>query len=347
MSPLGGDLEVFLDETPGETRGAVMRDGRFTHLLIHREGDCPQTRLGARSVGRVTEVNPGLRGAFVDIGADSPAFLSFPRNDRLTQGQRLEVVVTAEPRAGKGAAVRRLGAGEGAPRLLEAAPSIAAQLQSFAPGVESVTGIAAIDAVMEAEEEALSRSHVFPAQGIDLSIERTRALVAVDIDYAASTGRDPKQGRAIANREGLRQAARLIELRNWAGLVAIDLVGDGQEGEALLKVARATFTHEPQAVFSPISRFGLLQVSLPWRRTPLDEVLMGADGRPSVQTRALALVRRLRRQLLADTATPRLIARCAPEEAAVAGPLAARLGPRALIHADVTVPVGRGHIEES
>jgi len=344
---MSGAVEVFLDETPGETRGAVMRDGRYTHLLIHREGDPAQTRLGARSIGRVTEVNQGLRGAFVDIGADAAAFLHFSRNDRLSQGERLEVVVTAEPRAGKGAVVRRLGPGEGTPRLLQAAPSIAEQLRDLAPGEESVVGIAAIDAVIEAEEEALARSCVFASHGIDLAIERTRALVAVDIDFASMPGRDPKQARAVANREGLRQAARLIGLRNWAGLVVIDLVGDGQDAEAQAKSARAAFAHEPQAVFGPVSRFGLLQLSLPWRRMPIEEVLLGTDGRASARTRALSLVRALRRQLLSDTRSARITARCAPEEAAVAGPLATRLGPRAHVLADAAVPVGRGHIEES
>ena len=344
---MSGAVEVFLDETPGETRGAVMRDGRYTHLLIHRDDDAAQTRLGARSIGRVTEVNQGLRGAFVDIGADAAAFLPFPRNERLSQGERLEVVVTAEPRAGKGAVVRRLGPGEGTPRLLQAAPSVAEKLRELAPGEESIVGIAAIDAVIEAEEEALARSCVFGSHGIDLAIERTRALVAVDIDFASMPGRDPKQARAVANREGLRQAARLIGLRNWAGLVVIDLVGDGQDAEAQAKTARTAFAHEPQAVFGPVSRFGLLQVSLPWRRTPIEEVLLDASGRPSVQTRAQSLLRSLRRQLLSDTLSPRITARCALEEAAIVGPLAARLGPRAYVQADVAVPVGRGHIEES
>lgn len=344
---MSGAVEVFLDETPGETRGAVMRDGRYTHLLIHRDDDAAQTRLGARSIGRVTEVNQGLRGAFVDIGAATTVFLPFPRNDRLSQGEQLEVVVTAEPRAGKGAVVRRLGPGQGTPRLLQTAPSVAEQLRELAPGEESIVGIAAIDAVIEAEEEALARSCVFGSHGIDLAIERTRALVAVDIDFASMPGRDPKQARAVANREGLRQAARLIGLRNWAGLVVIDLVGDGQDAEAQAKAARAAFAHEPQAVFGPVSRFGLLQVSLPWRRTPIEEVLLDASGRPSVQTRALSLVRSLRRQLLSDTLSPRITARCAPDEAAIAGPLAARLGPRAHVLADVAIPVGRGHVEES
>lgn len=343
---MSGAVEVFLDETPGETRGAIMRDGRYTHLLIHRDGEPEQTRLGARSVGRVIEVNPGLRGAFVDIAAPTAAFLPFPRNDRLTQGQRLEVVVISEPRAGKGAVVRRLGAGEGTPRLIQPAPSIAEQLRDLAPGAESITGIAAIDAVIEAQEEALAQSIGFASHGIDLAIERTRALVAVDIDFTSTPGRDPKQARAVANREGLKQAARLIGLRNWGGLVVIDMVGDGQDAEAQSKVARAAFGHEPQAVLGPISRFGLLQMSLPWRRTPIEELLLDAGRRPSVQTRAISVVRALRRQLLADTLSPRITARCAPEEALIADPLASHLGPRAVIQADAAIPPGRGRIEE-
>ncbi|KIC56399.1 RNA-binding protein [Brevundimonas nasdae] len=339
-------VEVFLDETPGETRGAIMRDGHYTHLLIHREDDAAQTRLGARSVGRVIEVNPGLRGAFVDIAAPTAAFLPFPKNDRITQGQRMEVVVTAEPRAGKGAVVRRLGVGEGTPRLIQPAPSIAEQLRDLAPGEESITGIAAIDAVIEAEEEALAQSISFTSHGIDLAVERTRALVAVDIDFTSTPGRDPKQARAVANREGLKQAARLIGLRNWGGLVVIDMVGDGQDAEAQSKVARAAFDHEPQAVFGPVSRFGLLQMSLPWRRTPIEDLLLDAGRRPSVQTRAISVVRALRRQLLVDTLSPRITARCSPDEALIAHPLAARLGPRAVIQADAAIPPGRGRIEE-
>lgn len=344
---MSGAVEVFLDETPGETRGAIMRDGRYTHLLIHREDDPEQTRLGARSVGRVIEVNPGLRGAFVDIGASAAAFLPFPRNDRLTQGERLEVVVTAEPRTGKGAAVRRLGPGEGAPRLLQPGPSLPDQLRVLAPGEESVTGVAAIDAVVEAEEEALARSCIFASHGIDLAIERTRALVAVDIDFASTPGRDPKQARATANREGLKQAARLIGLRNWGGLVVIDLVGDGQDAATHAKAAKAAFAHETQAVFGPVSRFGLLQLSLPWRRTPIEEALLDACGRPSARTRALSVVRTLRRQLMSDTQSPRITMRCAPDEAAIASPLAARLGSRGHVQADASVPIGRSHIEES
>jgi len=342
MSAGAGEVELFLDDTPGETRGVVMRDGRYTHLIVERDDDLPQFRLGARSVGRVAEVAPGLRGAFVDLGGGPPAFLSGGGGDLPVQGESLDVVVSAEPRGGKGAVLRRMGAGEGRPRLLESAASLAAMLQDLAPDVPIVTGLAAIDAAQEAEEEALADQFAFPAFSLDLAVQRTRALVAVDVDHAPTAGRDPGQDRRRANVEGLRQAARLIGLKAWAGLVAIDVAGDGRDGEALLKAARAAFAHEPQAAFGPVSRFGLLQVSLPWRRTPVEEVLA-----PSPRRRAVTVARRLRRAMLANTASPRLVARCAPDEAAIAAPLVARLGPRAAVIADPAVPAGRAQIEET
>lgn len=341
-----GEVELFLDETPGETRGVVMRGGRPLHLLISRDDDIPQHRLGARSVGRVREVSAGLRGAFVDLGAGLDAFLPLKRGDRLTQGERIEAVVTAEPRESKGAVVRRTGAGEGAPRLLDPGPDITTQLQALVPGADIVTGVAAIDAALEAEEEALARRFVFPAFGLDLAVERTRALIAVDIDHAASTGRDPRAARDRANREGLAQAARLIGLKRWGGLVVVDLAGGAQDGETVQKAARAVFATEPDVVMGPLSRFGLLQVSVPWRRTPVEEVLHDAAGAPTSATRALDLVRRLRRALLVETTVARMTARCAPDEAALAAPLAARLGPRAVVIADAAVAPGRGRIGE-
>lgn len=338
---LSGEVEIFLDEMPGETRGVVMRGGRYAQLLIHRDDDLPSQRLGARSIGRVTEVNGALKGAFVDLGEGPPAFMALPRDDAATQGDAVEVVVVAEPREGKGAAVRRFGKGQGRPRLIESAPSISDWLRAIAPGVPVATGLAALDASEEAVEEALTDHFTFPAHGLDLAIQRTRALVAVDIDHAPTAGRDPARDRARANAEGLRQAARLIGLKSLGGLAVVDLVGDGRDGDAQLKAARAAFADRPQAVFGPVSRFGLLQLSLPWTRTPIEEVLA-----PGVRTRAAAVVRRLRRRILTDTASPGFIARCTPEEAAAAEPLAAALGPRARVLADPAVAPGRAHIEE-
>lgn len=336
------EVEVFLDDTPGETRGMIARGGRFEHLLIQRESQAGQHRLGARCVGRVIEAEGAFRAAFVDLGAPGPAgFLPLAKGQSVKNGDRIEAEVTAEPRERKGPALRRLGAGEGAPRLIHPGPDVRETLAALAPGTAVQTGAAAIQASWDAEEEALADGDFYAAWALDLAVQRTRALIAVDVDYAHLPGRDARKGREQANREGLKQAARLIRLKRWGGLVAVDLAGSALDAAAVTAMARAAFADTPQAAVGPLSRFGLLQLSLPWRLTPIEEVLS-----QTVETRAIDTVRRLRHAILSDTATPRFIARCAPTEAAIAAPLAARLGPRAAAVADPAV-VGAALIEEA
>lgn len=345
---MSDDIELFYDDTPGERRGVVARNGRFEQILIQREGDPEAMRLGARSVGRVVSVEAGLSGAFVDLGGEGPhAFLPFERNHVLTVGQTLEVVVTAEPREAKGAVLRRLGAGEGASRLLEAAPDLLGALTALAPGVEVQTGVAAIQAVWDAEEEALGQGDFFAESGVDLAVQRTRALIAVDIDFAPLPGRDSRKGRAVANREGLRQAARLIRLKRWGGLVAVDLVGTVLDGAAVTLQAKEAFVWAPDASWGPVSRFGLMQLSLPWRRTPIEEILGRPGSERSLETEAVDLTRRLRHALLSDTASPRLVAHCRPALVQRAAPLIARLGSRAGLRQDEAVRPGAETIEET
>jgi Ribonuclease G/E len=335
------EVEAFLDETPGDARGVVVRDGHFDALILQRESDVPQHRLGARSAGRVAAVDAGLGGAFIDLAAPEPfGFLPLRKSDRIAAGGKVEVEVSAEPREHKGPTLRLVGAGEGEPRLLRAGPTAAERLARLAPGVDVQTGAAAIRASLEAEEEALAPGALFAHLGVRLAVERTRALVAVDIDHAAAPGRDGRRDKGRANRDGLTQAARLIRLKSWGGLVAVDLVGTGHDGAALQAAAKAAFGDDPEIAYGPVNRFGVLMLALPWRTTPLEERLNGADGRPTVETRAIDAVRRLRLALAMDTAAPYLTLRCPPAIAAMAESLAARLGPRARVKADPALPGG-------
>ncbi|MNT44276.1 hypothetical protein D3C72_1807950 [compost metagenome] len=127
----------------------------------------------------------------------------------------------------------------------------------------------------------------------------------------------------------------------------IDLIGVGLHGDTIMKMARAAFAGEPQAAFGPLSRFGLMQLSLPWRRTPLDERLLDGAGRPGLEARSIDIVRQLRLALLSDPATPRFVARCAPEAAALAAPLVEALGPRGGLLADPSMAAGAVRIEEA
>lgn len=319
----------------------IVRGGRFERLIIHRETDAPQHRLGARSVGRVAAVDPGLKGAFVDVGAGEPfGFLPLRRSDRLAAGGKVEVEVSAEPREHKGPTLRLIGAEEGEARLLRPGPTVAETLARLAPGVEPRTGAAAMRASLEAEEEAMAPGALFAHLGVRLAVERTRALVAVDIDHAPTPGRDGRRDKGRANRDGLAQAARLIRLKGWGGLVAVDLVGTGHDGAAMLAAAREAFRHDPEVVFGPVNRFGVLMLSLPWRGTPVEERLLGPDGQPTAGTRAIDAVRRLGLALASDTAAPWLTVRCPPAVAGAAETLAARLGPRARVKADPALSGG-------
>ncbi len=334
-------LEVFLDDTPGEVRGVVVRDGRFEHLLIQRDDDVAEHRLGARCVGRIAAVHPGLKGAFVDLGTDLPGFLPFRGQDRLNEGQKVEVEVSAEPREGKGPTLRLIGTGEGEPRLLTPGPTVVETLARLVPGVAPNTGLAAIQASWDAEEEALADSDLFHDTGLDIAVQRTRALIAVDLDLSPAPGMaSGAAARTRANRQGVLEAARMIRLKHWGGLVAIDLIGTGQDGDAVMAAAKQAFGGDAEVVFGPVNRFGVLQLALPWRLRPLEEILIGRDRRRRPEQRAQDIVRSLRHSLMSDTTVARITLRCAPDEAGLAAPLVARLGPRAHLIADPAVPPG-------
>lgn len=336
-------VEVFLDDTPGELRAAIRRDGHFEHLLIESEGDEPQTRLGARSVARVRQAAPGLKGCFVDLGAGGEAFMSLRGGLEASVGSKVEVEVVAEPRAMKLPVVRWTGAAGGEPRLLKPAPPLAETLARLAPGVTPVTGRAAI----EAGWQAVETSYTHPAiPGGTVAVERTRAMVTVDIDL---NGHDMARARErdAANRRGLLEAARAIRLRRWGGLVAIDLIGAGHDGAAILKAAKAAFGEDPRIAFGPVSRFGVLQLALPWERTPLEEVLYQDPHLQAFRPHQAAqeVTRRINFALLSDTTRARITVRCAGQAAGLAAPLVARLGPRAHLKVDDSLRTGEHVIE--
>lgn len=340
-------VEVWLDETPGETRGVVARDGRFEQLIIQRDDDPPSQRLGARSVGRVMRIEPSIKAAFVDLdGRGLAGFLPLSGPGRQTEGAKVEVEVTAEARDDKGSTLKLIGPATGDPRLIMEGPSVEAVLGLLAPGITPMTGVAAIQASWDAEAEALAQGVVVEDLGLDLRIERTRALVAADLDWAAAGSPAGRKIRDRANARGLAETARLIGLKSWGGLVAIDLIGAGHDGESVAAAARRAFADEPKLVLGPVNRFGVLMLSLPWRRTPVETRLKNPSGADSLRTRAQAAVRGLSHALMSNRAAPAHILRCAPEEASLAELWVRALGPRARLIADPTRRPGQYELEE-
>lgn len=334
-------LETFLDDGPGETWGVVCRDGQPHRIFIAREGEALAHRLGAECMGRVTALLPGGGGAFVDLGAGEP--FGFLARGGVAIGQAVRVTVTAEPRGGKGPALTLSGEGEGVPRLLKHGPTVAEWLAREAPGVVPEAGAVAIEAVWEARETALSP--VVTAGGLNVAVERTRALVAVDLDFAGVAGRDSGKAREAANRLGLRLAARHIALKRWAGLVVIDLVGTAQAPAPVLKAARDAFA-DTGVTFGPLSRFGLLQLSVPWRQTPIEEVLFGVAAERRLRSGQIEAVRKLRHALEINRSVPWISLVVPGVEVDQISGLLAGLGPRARLSGDGSRPLGTYEIRE-
>ena len=332
------ERRLYLDVAAGETRGVVTLDGRPERLLIEREGACVVQALGARAVARVAAIEKASALAFLAMEAGPDAVLNLTKETAaLAQGQAVEVEIKAEARRGKGASVRLIGAAEGSPRLLEPGPPMEDRLRSFAPAAEILIGSVARSVADGAQEEALQTT--FPlAGGGSIAVEPTRALTAVDVDMGARPGGEAKRAARAANFAALSLAARVLRLKGLGGLVVIDLVGRGHDAPALISAARAAFGPDnPGVALGGISRFGTLEVTVPRRMRPALDVLTDESGAPDVLTEALAMVRALEREAVADGGG-RFEAVAAPGVAEAAEPalraLVARLGARLAVRGE-------------
>lgn len=342
------ERRFFLDQSIGETRGVVTLDDRPERLIIRRHDDDAALSLGARFVARVASLEPALATAFLDLGVGREAILPFKPDLKPVRGSTLEVEIRAEPRRGKLAIARAVGDGEGAPRLLAAAPDVQRQLEALARGQPIETSALARQTADEAEADALEILHPLPGGGV-LAIEPTRALTAIDIDLGERKGQDAKRVTRQANHAALKEAARLLRLKGIGGIVVIDLVGRGHDGNALLTTARAAFGPDnPGVSIGPVGRFGTMELSLPRRARPLAESLCREDGALSDRTLAQRAIRRLEAEGAAQPGA-RLALACAPGVAGAVKPLIDVLSAKLGARFDVSVREGwpRERIEVS
>ena len=323
--------KVYLDQSPGERRGVVFLDGRPERLLIERDDDAPAPRAGEVWRGRVRTVSRGFRAAFVDLGQERDGLLGLSGAEpALADGASVEVEVIAEARLDKGPAVKFLRTGSGPPERVAPAPPLEARLAALARGQVVATGAEALEAADLAEEAALATCHDI-GSGVTLTIEKTRALVAVDVDVGEA--RVNRHGLLNANLAAIRQTARLVRLKRLGGVIVIDLAGAAREHAPLLDAARTAFS-EAGSIVAGVSRLGVLEIARPWREQPITEILCDRDGRLSARSHAQRLVRAMQREGAASPGA-RIVCTCAPDVAAVLDLLARDLGPRFSVAAEL------------
>jgi ribonuclease E len=299
-------LETWIDAAIGETREALVRDGKPIALRVARWSDVGRrARWGEVYVARVREIDRRRRGAYLDLGLnDEFGFLPLGDDGRarlgrdrmaLTEGAGIVIAVTREAARTKNPVVelREIGH-DGAPPHRIARPECDEELV-LGKAADPQTR-ARLDAAID---DALARSAPIPGGGV-LIIEPTSALVAIDVDAGGRPGSgDAEQFALDLNIAAAREAAREIRLRNLGGIIAIDFVT--LRNKAHLKrlddAVRAAFADDPWSVqFGGLSRFGVYELTRAQLRRPLHEQLHDPDGRLSVETVALMALRAIERE---------------------------------------------------
>lgn len=264
-------ITLHYDSRFGLARGAVCIDG-LPHLYAEGyEYNQSLTMVNVRSVARLKSKAGGM--AFLALADGAEAVLDVPQEvfARLVEGAALEIEIIAESRQEKLARARLIGSATGEARRISPVQSLKdrllAQVSDWGDMIESTLDSDALDA---AEEAALNPSASM-SEGGYLSIERTRALIACDVDSASGEGvLTPKAFAKACNERAVSDIGRRLRLSGLAGLVVIDLIGKRHDADRLRHLLQAGFGFEAgKLIIGPVGKFGTLEFVRPWGATPL------------------------------------------------------------------------------
>lgn len=256
-----------------ERRAVVFADDRPVALFHDSPLIDRGPRLGTRHNGVLQSLAPDLGGGFCVGPAGTDVFVRLPKRSILARGAHVSFEIVAEAHANKTARARLIDEiGEGSSDALEAWIGAQGPEPSLLPANEK-DEFSTINAAFEA---ALATQIGVPGGG-RLTMTRTPALTAIDIDSAGRSGCS-----APLNIGAAKESARQLALRGLGGLAVIDCVAPISKSNgsaikaAFLETFRAISTRKAAAL-AP-SPFGLMEISLAWSETPIDEYLTDGCG---------------------------------------------------------------------
>jgi len=294
---------ILIEDRMVERRAVAFVDETPVALFLDSPLIDAGPRLGSRHRAVLREAPAGLDGGFAELESrGETVFVRLPKSKRPALGARLNLRIDAEARPGKQA---RASIGDpiedGQPPFDGWVATIAADTR---PMIERAGTRDAWDEIDAAMDAALS-TDVPIAGGGRLTVSRTPALTAIDIDSAGRLGRGGRgQAARTLNLAAVRAAAETLALRGLGGLVVIDCVAPlpralGPEIKAaFLNRFRALSNRKAEAL-AP-SPFGLMEVSLAWCGTPIADLLLTGSGEPSPAALALDGLRQLQREAETD-----------------------------------------------
>lgn len=159
-------------------------------------------------------------------------------------------------------------------------------------------------------ETAYQRQVMLPSGGA-LVIDRTEALVSIDINSAKATGGADIEDTALnTNLEAADEIARQLRLRDLGGLVVIDFIdmsSSKNQREVENRLKEALQADRARIQVGRISRFGLLEMSRQRLRLSLgetaQEICPRCEGRGTVrniQSHGLSLIRLIEEEALKE-----------------------------------------------
>ena len=256
---------AVIDNGIGETRIAVYQGRRLVELFLRRWSDKGRPRLGDIFAGRITNMDKSIGGAFVDLGIGPHGVLKFTDTHnlpRLTEGQIVKVEISREAVQEKGPILKFLDLAAVAKPM----PLVQISFEDFLKrrfGPDTVFEEAPVNFIDDISDAVIA----LPGGG-DIAIERTRALIAIDVD----------KGSAQSGFEVAKNAAPIIaqqlRLRGLGGLIAIDFpnIRQPKQREQLFKMMQSAFDDDPNPVkIAPLSRFGVLELTRAIKVKPVDE----------------------------------------------------------------------------
>ena len=162
-------------------------------------------------------------------------------------------------------------------------------------------------------ESAYQREVLLPSGGA-LVIDRTEALVSIDINSAkATSGGDIETTALNTNLEAADEIARQLRLRDLGGLVVIDFIdmsSSKNQRDVENRLKEALKADRARIQVGRISRFGLLEMSRQRLRLSLgesaQEVCPRCEGRGTVrniQSHSLSIIRLIEEEALKEKTT--------------------------------------------
>lgn len=300
------DVTLYVDDAVGEQRRALLAsDARPIRLELERAREAEsRARLGEVWSTRLIETAPG-GGWRIDLGKGPEGHLRTRQTEKWTAGARLTARITSEAHRDKGPTAEPTDAPPtDTPGRL--APSPRDPFLKNTNIIETITGQQARDVLDATLEGALSDTIKLPAGGA-LWIEQTHALTAIDIDRGPSG-----ETTDDLNLQAAKEAARQLALRSIGGLVVIDFIGAPRRksAEDLASTFLEKFHHltGTRADSLGLSRFGLLQVSIPRGRRDVQSAM----SCPPAEREALDAIRQLETAARQNRST-RLIAETSRE----------------------------------